>query len=282
MRKDNIIVILFLSFLSCNENTGLYEYLVFRNNNIKIWTNPITENLKQNYENGSWTINDEKGNILAEGHFQSGFKKGKWTYFPLDTLSIDINWKKYDSNAVEINFPSSWRIIESYEQERPFQAEVPTISKKVNDKCFLIITYSKDSILLDLEKYWEEYKNTTFDTEVVKEFALFSLLSSDNNLFYFSRYIIHRGEEEMLILSFIGETEKNIYDITLSSLNTEYEKKHIIFFDMLRSLKINEKRFFSPFDPIIKMKNLNSTSPNEKLSSAYSNTTELSSSSEVV
>jgi hypothetical protein len=53
-----------------------------------------------------------------------------------------------------------------------------------------------------------------------------------------------------------------IYDVTYSSLNEEYEEKHIIFFDMIRTMVLQGERFFSPFDPV---KRFNSLQKPEKL-----------------
>jgi hypothetical protein len=216
-----------------------------------MWPQTLTENWKDVIENGAFTVDDESGNIIAEGKFMKGLRVGQWTYHPSDTQVIKIDWNKYEKQggSVLINYPKDWETIEA--DERPFQASFP-LKEGENEKgkYFIILSHNKDSIEMNLERYFSYYQSRMFDTEKITEYAFFEFKTAANKSFYFSRYVIERNGEEILAFSFLGENGPTIYDITYSSLNEDIAKKHIIFFDMIRSLVLEGKRFFSPFDPV--------------------------------
>lgn len=227
------------------------EILFFRDNNIKMQPDTIPVSFKQAIENGKYILNDEHGSIISEGKFNAGFREGEWIYHPTDTTTIVIDWAKYvnDSSRVEINYPENWKVLK--DPERPFQASWPLRADE-NDKWkyFIILSHKKDSIDFDLYGYQQYYKSQMFATEKVKEYAHFLFETASGRRFYFMRYIIQRQEEELAIFTFIGDSSSEIYDITYSSLHERNEEKHIIFFDMIRSFRLNGGWFFSPYDPV--------------------------------
>lgn len=250
------IIFLFSLLLICSckkkeDEKVIYEVLFFRNNSIKMQPDTIPISFKQTIENGKYTLNDENEQVISEGNFNGGFREGRWIYHPTDTTTIEINWSKYinDTSKVEINYPEDWKILK--DPERPFQASFP-LKPRENDsgKYFIILSHNKDSINLDLYGYQRYYKSQMFSAEKVKEYAHFVFETASGKKFYFMRYIIQRGNEELSIFTFIGEKGSQIYDITYSSRNEDYDKKHIIFFDMVRSLQLDGEWFFSPYDPV--------------------------------
>jgi len=254
-----LVAFLFLTSLcllifSCQrkeEEKMVHEILFFRDNSIKMQPDTIPISFKEAIENGKYTLNDDHGQVISEGRFNAGFRKGRWIYHPADTATIEIDWTKYvnDSSRVEINYPRNWEILE--DSDRPFQASFPL--KQGEDKMgkyFIILSHNKDSINLDLYGYQRYYKSQMFSTEKIKEYAHFLFETMSGRKFYFMRYIVQRGEEELSIFTFIGDNGADIFDITYSSANEEQERKHIIFFDMIRSLRLKGEWFFSPYDPI--------------------------------
>jgi len=241
--------------MACSDRKITYEFLVFRDNNIKMWTATVDELAGKEIENGDFVVDTPEKDIVSKGKFNKGLRYDEWVYHPYDTQTVKVVWTKYvsENDDGEINYPVGWEIHES--KSRPFQASFPVESEILDDKYFIILQQFKDSIKMDLNSYWNLYNTKAFNAQQVEEYALFKLETVNAKVFYFSRYIIKRGEEKILMLNFLGERESKIYDITYSSLTTEYEKKHIIFFD-IRSLILEKKRFFSPYDPIKKFQQI--------------------------
>jgi len=253
-KKLTILLLFILVISSCKkkeEEKVIHEVLFFRNNSIQMQADTIPVTSIEAIENGKYTLGDEHGQIISEGKFNAGFREGQWIYHPTDTTTIKIDWTRYDndSSKVEINYPNGWEILE--DPKRPFQASFPLKgSESDKGKYFIILSHNKDTIDLDLYGYQAYYKSQMFSTEKIKEYAHFAFETSQGKKFYFMRYIVQRGEEELSIYSFIGEKGTDIYDITYSSRDDNSEKKHIIFFDMIRSLRLNLEQFFSPYDPV--------------------------------
>jgi hypothetical protein len=255
MRRPLIFFLISVSLLEACKRNGdekvVREVLFFRDNGIKMQPDTISVSSKQAIENGKYTLNDEYGKIISEGKFNDGFREGEWVYHPTDTTTIAIDWSKYvnDSSKIEINYPKNWEVIE--DPDRPFQASWPLkADENSKGKYFIILYHNKDSIHLDLYGYQRYYKSQVFETEKVKEYAHFLFETVSGRKFYFMRYIVQRQEEELSIFTFVGDNGSEIYDITYSSLNERNEEKHIIFFDIIRSFRLNGKWFFSPYDPI--------------------------------
>lgn len=252
-----ILIIFLISMLlisSCKkrgEGWVVHDILFFRDNAIKMQSDTISTSFKQAIENGKYVLDDEHGRVISEGRFNAGFKEGQWIYHPTDTTIIKIDWLKYtnDSTGVEINYPKDWKTL--HDPGRPFQASFP-LKEGENDKgkYFIILSYNKDSVDLDLYGYQQYYKSQMFSMEKVKEYAHFVFETTSGKKFYFMRYVVQREREEVLIFTFIGGKDSEIYDITYSSLNEDYENKHIIFFDMIRSIRLRGEWFFSPYDPV--------------------------------
>ena len=146
------LLFLIFSLCSCKEKMIAYEYVVFRDNSIKMWPDTIPANAKDDLENSDFSINDDQGKILASGKFISGLRVGQWIYHPSDTQSIKIDWKPYTNDTVSINYPSDWTIYKS--PQRPFQATFQSNSKIAKDKFFIIFPHNKDSIDMDLASYF--------------------------------------------------------------------------------------------------------------------------------
>ena len=257
IRSVSVICFLIFLIISCKkeEEKIPYEFLVFRDNNIKMWADTIPISVKDVIENGDYQVSDEKGSLICKGKFKGGFKTGEWMYHPTAAQTLTINWTQYfkEGKSIKINYPKDWEIHE--DPERPFQASFPLkANENEKGKYFIILAHNRYSIKMDLKEYQGYYKSQTFSTEKVKEYAHFVFETTSGKSFYFMRYIIQRGDEEVLVLTFIGNNGSDIYDLTYSSSNEDYEKKHIIFFDMIRSLVIGEQRFFSPFDPVKEFK----------------------------
>jgi hypothetical protein len=248
------IFILILLTISCkhkDEKKIVREIIFFRDNGIKMQADTIPITFKDALENGKFTLDDDQGRAISEGRLNKGFKEGRWIYHPTDTTTVKIDWAKYsnDRAGVEINYPETWTVLE--DPERPFQASFPLKQRENRKgKYFIILRHDKDSINLDLYGYQRYYKSRTFSTEKVKEYAHFLLETTSGRQFYFMRYIIERDKETLSICTFIGEAGGNIFDITYSSANEEQDRKHIIFFDMIRSLRLKGDWFFSPYDPV--------------------------------
>jgi hypothetical protein len=248
--------IFIMLLFSCQRNEVVYEFLAFRDNSIKMWPDTISSAARNGLENGNVTIQDQDERVWATGEVENGLKTGTWTYHPSDGESLELDWSSYSdlTSGISINYPDGWEIHKS--AKRPFQATFPDTSKYKKDKFFIIIPQHKDSIDMDLDSYWKYYTSVAFESEKVKEYSLFRFKTTGGKTFYLSRYILNRNEKEILVFSFLGEMGTIIYDATYSSAYENYTEKHIIFLDMIRSLILTGKRFFSPYDPVLKVENL--------------------------
>jgi hypothetical protein len=225
-----------------------------------MWPDSVAPEFMNTLEAGHHVLQDEKGQSISEGNFKDGFRTGQWLYHPTAGKSVTVDWTIYtgDGDSTKINYPAEWTVHES--AGRPFQATFPLMTNEnETGKYFIVQVQNEDSTGLDLNAYQDYYKSQAFKTETVKEYSHFIFETKSGKYFYFLRYIMEREGEEILVLALLGKVPSGICDVTYSSVNTDYEKKHIIFFDMVRSLIIEKERFFSPLDPVRELKRLEYT-----------------------
>lgn len=251
MRTFRLYIFLIL-FFSCEKKETFYEYLVIQNSDIKLWNIPFPDNWKNNIENGDWFIKTPKNDTIVQGKFVDGLRHGTWEYHASDTQKIEINWDDYENKVLKMNYPSDWKVYEA--NGRPFQAGLPS-PENSDDKYFIILSYDRDTVNMNLNEYWQLYNTKTFEKDSVKSYIQYKF-EQDKNIFYYSEYTIVRKGEESLVFNFLGELNSKIYDITFSSLNIQDTKKRIIFFEMVRSLVIERHRFFSPYLKVDKIEEL--------------------------
>jgi len=240
--------------MGCNqdsEHTVVYEFTMFRNGNISMWPDTISQEFLDGLTRSHYSLQDDMGKLVTEGDFLNGYKVGDWSYYPDTVSTIQVNWSLYSkpNDSTKINYPTSWTTSE--DATRPFQASFP-VKQGENSigKHFIIQAHNRDSIDMDLAVYQEYYKSTMFESETVNEYAHFVLELHSGSVLYFLRYVIKRNGEDLLILVLLGNSGSEICDATYSSASEDQEEKHIIFFDMMRSFELHGKPFFSPLDPV--------------------------------
>jgi hypothetical protein len=240
----------------CREEAKQYEYIMYRDGQIKFWRDPIIHSFESYLENGDFIVNTQKGDTLIAGAYQNGYKTGRWIYNPRDTLTVAIDWTTYHSDdySIEINYPQEWKVIRS--EERLFQSTFETTSKIKDDKYFIVLEHEKSDLNITLKDYWKLFNEETHAKDSVISHLLKKFSRKDGD-FYFSTYTIARNAENLFVFSFLGETDSKIYDITYSSLKEDIDRKYIIFLDIVRSIKVEQKRFFTPFGQRTKIMDLN-------------------------
>ncbi len=255
MRTLSIVLIIILFLFSCKSDQFQYEYVVFHDGSIRFWRDQIGYEYKDKIENGDFLIDSEEGDTLKAGKIRNGFKVGKWKYCPSKTQTIYVDWSQYssDDKLIEINYPQEWKVIES--NSTLFQATFPSKSSIKEDKYFLVLEHNKKDLGIDLQKYWELLNKETHSSDTVESHMLRMFSREDGN-FYLSTYSISRNNKKLFLLNFLGETETSIYDITYSSLKEDMNEDYVIFLEIVQSLKIREKRFFTPFEQSTKITNL--------------------------
>ena len=254
---NNTLKIAFVILISfgCENNTAQYEYTIYRDGHIRFLRESMNGKYKYSLENGDFLMDTPEGDTLVVGKYQHGFRIGRWEYHPSDTQTIYINWTKYhaDDYSVEINYPEGWELIKS--DVRAFQATFPTQSDVKDDKYFIILPQKKSELGISLNEYWNVFNKETHFRDSVKSHLLRKFSREDGD-YYLSTYTVVRNNEELFIFSFLGATDSTIYDITYSSLKEDIDRKYTIFLDMIRSLRLENKRFFTPYDQSTKIVNL--------------------------
>lgn len=240
------LLFVFVVTLGCEEKQIQYEYTLYRNESIRFWRDQIYDEYKYTLEDSDFLINTPEGDTLMIGKYQRGFKRGKWEYHTSDTQTVYVNWDKYTSgnDSLEISYPEEWQLKES--KVRPFQATFKTTSNTKDDKYFIVLPHAKSDLGMSLKEYWNLFNKVTHSSDSVRSYLLRRFSREDGD-YYFSTYTIVRNNEELFLFNFLGETDSTIYDITYSSLKEDVNRKYTIFLDMIRSLRIEKKRFFTPF-----------------------------------
>ncbi len=241
------ILLIVLVFVGCEDKTISFEYTMYINGNIWFNREPIIEKYKSAMENGDFLWDTSKGDTLMAGKYQNGFKVGMWKYHPSDSQTVYVNWEKYSSDdySTEINYPSGWALVKS--KTRPFQATFSTASEVKDDKYFIVLSHQKSELKMNLKEYWTLFNSETHSSDSITSYLL-RKFSREEGDYYFSTYTIARNNEEMFLFSFLGETDSAIYDISYASLKDDIDLKYTIFLDMIRSLRVEGKRFFTPFE----------------------------------
>ena len=233
----------------------MYEFTMYVSGNIWFERDSVLEKHKFAVEGGDFLRTTYEGDTLMIGKYQHGFKIGIWEYHPTDTQTLYIDWDKYrtDDFSFEINYPKEWELIPS--KTRPFQATFPTKSEMKDDKYFVILSHKKAEIDMSLKDYWNHSNHQIHTGDSVSSHLLIKFSREDGD-YYFSTYTIVRNGEEMFIFSFLGETDSMIYDVSYVSLKEDITKKYTIFLDMIRSLRLENERFFTPYGQSTKIINL--------------------------
>jgi hypothetical protein len=255
IRNSIKFLILIVFFFGCQSDQIQYEYVVFYEGDIKFLRDRIENEYKDKMEKGEFLIDSQEGDTLKSGLFRNGFKVGEWKYCSSKTKTISVNWLKYSSkdNLVETNYPQEWDIIES--NSTLFQAAIPSNSLIKDDKYFVILEHNKQDLEIDLQDYWNLLNKETHSSDSV-ESHMFRKFSREDGVFYLSTYTIKRNSERLFLISFLGESEQSIYDITYSTLKEDKDKNYVILLDLIQSLRVEGQRFFTPFGQSTKITNL--------------------------
>lgn len=246
------VALVFFVLFGCEEKMMQYEYTMYRDGYMKFWRDQMYDKYKNVFENGDFLIDTPEGDTLMRGKYHQGFKRGKWEYHPSETQIVFINWEKYTSenDSLEINHPEEWKLIKS--KTRPFQATFGTKSNNKGDKYFIVLPHKKSDLEMNLKEYWG-FANEQIHTGDSVKSHLLSEFSREDGEYYFSTYTIVRNNEELFVMNFLGETDSIIYDVTYSSLKEDINRKYTIFLDMIRSLRLEGKRFFTPYEQSTKI-----------------------------
>ncbi|KAF0200127.1 MAG: hypothetical protein FD170_3764 [Bacteroidetes bacterium] len=237
VNKYLFLISLFL-LTSCNKEPVKYYHII--NGNQKTI---IKGKVKNELEEGNWSIATEKGELLANGVYHAGLKIGLWTYYFNDTL-INILWKKYENEkGIKINLPEDWIIIE-HESEL-LQATFETQSKNKLNKYLLIGGYIPSEIGLTFEDYIKLSKQEVREKSSIVDEQSF-VVHTDGKQYSFTRFIINRENEELVVYNYIGLIEGVIIDIGYSSLNENKEYKNLLFFEILIGCYYKGNRIINP------------------------------------
>ncbi|HEY5747783.1 MAG TPA: hypothetical protein VIU12_17035 [Chryseolinea sp.] len=244
-----LCLLLPLFFLGCTKKEAYYNQLALVNGQLMvlITTIPIDQS---DTENGRISIRSKSGNLVEVGRFDEGFKVGKWRYYPVGSRKEEFDWAVYRDTVkhIAINYPSDWEVKTGDNAKQLFYATFEPRSPFTHDKLFGVLAQNKDAGVT-LEDYWLYYCSVAFK-EDVQEYASYKIKTESGKEFYLVRFIIKRNGEEVLQFGFVGEMDGKFYEILYSSLNEEYKRKHILFFDAIRSMTVGDARFFSPLEPI--------------------------------
>lgn len=245
-RAVKLFLLAFFVFSCEQREMYKYEFFTFKDGNLLFWTEQVSDKMTNGLEEGYWIIRDD-ARVISEGKYTGGFKDGVWKYYPNASDTLYVNWDKFEDSEtqVSVSYPSDWMV--SSIEDRVFQATFPKDEfDNEAGKHFVALRYSKSEIGMNLKGYWNLFNSEVFKNRV-SEFALFSFEMDSGEKNYFSRYIMDDGNgSSKLVLNFLTQKGNYIYDVTYSSSYRDYAKKHIIFFDVLRSMKDGEALLFSP------------------------------------
>lgn len=230
----------------CKENKLNYYYISLTEPEGKIKT---VGEYNNSLESGKFLFYDDD-RLISTGNFVNGQKKGEWSYHLKGDSTITIDWDIFKNKEYKfsISFPKEWYL---FYEERPFQAvfdstiDSTTIERSTN-KCFIVYKRKLQNFK-NLQKYNEMYNANTLNTfnDVFKD--RFRIVSPSNT-YFFSTYTYEWNSHNYITFNFICEHDNCIYDFTYSSLNRQFNKKFLIFFDMIRSCFIDQTRIFPPFN----------------------------------
>ncbi len=81
----------------------------------------ITAGVKTGY----WRYVSKSGDVLAEGKYRDGFKKGNWDYWPPAMSPVRIHWKKSDHADSYIAFYDNTEInIIDFDKKTKYQLKI--------------------------------------------------------------------------------------------------------------------------------------------------------------
>lgn len=237
------IISITLLVISCRKEPVRYYHILNGND-----TTYIKGNVKNNMEEGEWSIASKKGKLLANGLYNNGLKEGRWQYNMQDSL-IHINWKIYvnKEKQIRLNIPVNWIVIEH--KDVLFQATFNTTSKNIKTKYLLIGTSKISDSISSLKSYFDLSQRVVNSRIKVIDRQSFLVYNGENQ-FYLSRYIYPRDGEELIVFNFIGLINNEIVDIAYSSLNEEQEYKKLLFFELLIGCYYSNNRVLNPLNTI--------------------------------
>lgn len=243
-----------LVLFSCTKSQNVpYEFIVFKDKELKVWHENLQASMIESLENGYQTIRTEDNTVISEGLFDQGFKKGLWKYYPNSGKASSVEWTFHrdSTHHFEMNYPTDWKVIPG--KERPFQAVFPRDPIDSLEGClFVVQEIRQDSINASLEEYQNSYQYQSFKRKDIKDYSNTVFLTGSGRTFYLFNYLITERSQEMVALAFLGELDGKIFDFTYVSQNVGADLKLVVLLDIVRSVRVNGVRFFSPLDPINK------------------------------
>jgi hypothetical protein len=250
LMRNFLLIYLFFIALSCQTKEKIiYENLVYTKEAIKMWTDTIDESASSDYQNGKFNVGDSSGRVIASGQFVNGFRSGSWTYEPETGRKILVDWVIHNTpeKKIAVNVPEDWTVLQ--QKERPLIAVFPTdTAENRKGYYFVVQSFVKDSVKMNVDEYFEYYRTEMF-SDSIQAYAFYKFETHSGRSYYFARFIAHR-DKDVLILVFLGMHNEKLIDVTYVSSIRDSDRKHIVFFDMIRSLVLDDRRFFSPFDPV--------------------------------
>lgn len=237
-----LFIISFLVFSCKKEPINYYHILNGKDTTI------IDGNVKNNMEEGRWSIASKNGRLLADGFFKQGLKEGIWQYNLQDSM-VSIRWKAYENKAknIRINIPDNWVVIEH--KNVLFQATFNSSSKNVKTKYLIIGTSNISDTISSVKNYFDLSQQVLNSKTKITDGQSFNV-NNVGNQSYLSRYIFSRDGEELLVFNFIGLINNEIIDIAYCSLNEDQEYKKLLFFELLIGCYYSNNRILNPLNSL--------------------------------
>jgi hypothetical protein len=208
---------------------------------------------------------DKSNDLLMIGDMKNGIPAGQWKYNIYPDSIIDIEWNSYTNKneSFKIIYPTGWHVFPS--KKGLFQVSMIQDTASLNDNYFLILSHDKTTYKdLTKIKYLKKFVSS-LSKNTVKKYTNHSIVDEDSSKYFYSYYQLNKDEKSVLILNFLFDKNNTIYDVTLSvddknisqSINDRFLSRYnVIFLEMVRSIRINGERIFSPFKKIIKLDKL--------------------------
>lgn len=242
MKKIIYILIFYVFMTACHKNSSPIKYYYL----IDISNPKIEINLFDSLENGLFKVNIGQKNIIL-GEFDKGEKTGIW-YYSIGNQHEKVRWENYqcEDGITSLQYPDSWLSIPS--AGLTFQATFDTIPHINSNYCFRII---RNKIIggvniVDYSKLLINDISSNGRTFNIQQ----SLVKTGNKEFVYSYLKSIRKNDTLLIMDYVAIIDQKYFDILYTTNNKNMEVKEQIFYDIISSIKIDNKKIINNLLPI--------------------------------
>jgi hypothetical protein len=249
--KRVLFYCIIILLVGCTRPISIYNNIAIIDNQILAFNDSVSIPYQKVY-NGNFKLNIN-GTLYKEGVYNNAMNIGEWNYFVSPNKKFIINWNLERDTwyAVKLSVPKHWEEMVNIETPTvAFYNIKPDINREfIEDNYVSIMVHSSigDKSLNGYNEYYNENMSSKKNTD-----SDHFLITIDGYKYFFNRFIFKKDGDQIIVLNLNAKLNDSIVDITMNKTDFNPTLCQIEFFELLRTVKVNNNLVF-PHIGIIEM-----------------------------